>query len=211
MLVGQLRRMITAGELRPGQKIPEQALCERFGVSRTPLREALKVLAAEGILQLLPRRGAVVARLTQDEIDELFPVMAALEGLAGELAARRATDAQIAEAEALHQRMMAQYRKGDEPAYLRANRAIHEAIFEMAGNATLRLLYQQILTRIHSCRFVVRKSAENWRRAVEEHEQIMAALAARDPRRLGSLLRRHVTGTTASIAREAVARSAIRA
>src|ERR1700754_2536173 len=85
-LVERVRALITVGELANGQKIPERALCQRFGVSRTPLREALKVLASEGVVTLRPNRGAVVNGLTAQELMHVFPVMGALEALAGELA-----------------------------------------------------------------------------------------------------------------------------
>ncbi|PTQ13034.1 GntR family transcriptional regulator [Sphingomonas oleivorans] len=206
-LTPSLRGMILGGELKPGAKIPERQLCERFGVSRTPLREALKVLAAEGLIELLPQRGAIVAQISAEDIEELFPIMAALEALAGELACERATDADIARIRALHDQMMESYRIDDEDNYLRLNRLVHEAIFDIARNDTLAAMYQQILMRIHAHRFIVRKSEANWKSAVEEHEQIMEALAARDKRRLSRLLRKHVTGTTARIARESVERA----
>ncbi|OYX71444.1 MAG: GntR family transcriptional regulator [Rhizobiales bacterium 32-66-11] len=204
-LVAPLRDMILQGELRPGEKVPEEQLCAHFGVSRTPIREALKVLAAEGVLQILPHRGAIVARITEAQVEELFPIMASLEALAGTLACRNATDAQIAQVRALHDQMMVDFRAGDEPAYLKLNRRIHDATFEMAGNATLASFYHQVLTRIHACRFVMRKSPEHWRQAVTEHEQMIAALEARDGPALSKLLEEHVTGTTAGIAREFIA------
>lgn len=207
-LVAGIREMVVAGALRPGDKVPEQELCQRFGVSRTPLREALKVLAAEGVLQLLPRRGAIVARVSPEEIDELFPVMGALEALAGELVCQRASDAEIGQLRAIHDRMMAAYEAGDEPTYLEANRAFHETLVACAGNATLQTTYIQILLRTRSFRFVARKSAETWRAAVSDHRQIMEALIARNGRRLSRLLRRHVMGVTVRIARDALAEPA---
>ena len=205
-LVAPLREMILQGELRPGEKVPEEELCERFGVSRTPIREALKVLAAEGVLQILPHRGAIVARITEEQIEELFPIMASLERLAGLLACQNATDADVARMRALHERMIACYEADDEVEYLRHNRLIHEGFFTIAGNATLSAFYQQILTRIHACRFVVRKSREHWQAAVAEHTQMIEALAARDAPRLAAILETHVTGTTVGIARAFVSR-----
>jgi DNA-binding GntR family transcriptional regulator len=205
LLTDTLRETIAAGELQPGEKVPEQKLCARFAISRTPLREALKVLAAEGMLELLPRRGAIVARISAEEIDELFPIMAMYESLAGELLCARASDADIAGMQELHDRMMEQYRQGDQAAYLASNRAFHERLFEIAGNAALRNLYGQILRRIRLFRFAVRKSDEDWRRAAEDHERIIAALVARDAERLPALLREHVTGITTQIAREHLA------
>ena len=205
-LVAPLREMILQGELRPGEKVPEEQLCERFGVSRTPIREALKVLAAEGVLQILPHRGAIVARITEGQIEELFPIMASLERLAGALACARATDADIARVRALHDKMMECFENGDEVDYLKHNRLIHESFFEIAGNVTLSAFYQQILTRIHACRFVVRKSREHWANAVSEHCEMIEALEARDGARLATLLEIHVTGTTAGIARAFITR-----
>ncbi|TCK29027.1 GntR family transcriptional regulator [Ancylobacter aquaticus] len=206
-LVAPLREMILQGELRPGDKVPEEQLCERFGVSRTPIREALKVLAAEGVLQILPHRGAIVARITEEQIEELFPIMASLERLAGLLAGARASDADIARVRALHDRMMGHFENDEEADYLRHNRLIHEAFFDIAGNATLSAYYQQILTRIHACRFVVRKSRAHWEAAVNEHKAMIEALEARDAPRLADLLERHVTGTTAGIAHAFIERS----
>src|SRR6185437_5525422 len=143
-LVAPLRDMIVNGELRPGEKVPEEVLCARFGVSRTPIREALKVLAAEGALQILPHRGAVVAGITEAEIEELFPIMASLERLAGTLACKRASDRDIARVRKLHDAMAERYRAGDEAGYLRHNRLVHEALFDLASNETLSAFYQQI-------------------------------------------------------------------
>ncbi|WP_319843003.1 GntR family transcriptional regulator [Terrihabitans rhizophilus] len=197
-----LREMILNGELRPGEKVPEEQLCEQFGVSRTPIREALKVLAAEGVLQILPHRGAIVSRITEDQINEMFPIMASLERLAGMLACQVASQADIARVRKLHDDMMGFYKADDEASYLRSNRLIHEAFFVIAGNITLLSFYQQILTRIHSCRFVVRKTPEHWRKAVAEHEEMIAAFEARDGERLAALLENHVTDTTVGIARD---------
>lgn len=205
-LVAPLREMILNGELRPGDKVPEEELCARFGVSRTPIREALKVLAAEGVLQILPHRGAIVAQITKAQIDELFPIMAALERLAGGLACARASDREIARIRRLHDAMMAHYRAGNEPAYLQHNRLIHEAIFDLAGNDTLSAFFQQILIRINACRFILRKNAKHWRKAMAEHEEIIKALEARDGQRLAELLDAHVSVTTAEIARAGIAR-----
>lgn len=200
-----LRKMILDGELQPGEKIVEQALCERFGVSRTPLREALKVLAAEGLVDLLPRRGAVVTKITAAEIEELFPVMGALEALAGKLALGRITDHDIEKVSKLHDKMMASFVRRDEKNYIRANREIHEAIFEIAKNTTLTSLYHQVLGKIHMVRFVARKTRELWESAVRDHEKIMDAVKRRDADALGSILYFHTVKTAAEIARTSLA------
>lgn len=199
-----LRDMIVAGELVPGSKVREPELCERFGISRTPLREALKVLAAEGLIQLLPRRGARVAQITQSEIDDLFPIMAALEALAGELAAARLTDADIATFRDLHAEMFACHESGNEKDYLRLNREIHRLLFTIAANPSLTTLYEQLLVRTHAVRFVTRKSSEQWQRAVADHRAILAAIEKRDGKRLAEVLRTHLLETAATVARETI-------
>lgn len=191
-LASQLRDMLVHGELKPGEKISEQALCVHFSVSRTPLREALKVLANEGLVILSPNRGASIARISPDEVDELFPIMGAMEALAGEIACARATEADIAAVQTMHDEMLTHYRAGDAAPYLRLNRRIHEAFFEIAGNQALSQLYQTMLVRIHAVRFIAQKSSKRWREAVEDHELMMAALKVRDGARLASILRQHL-------------------
>lgn len=191
-IVSLVRDMIIEGALKPGEKIPEAQLCERFGVSRTPMREALKVLASEGLLILTPNRGATVARITAEEIEELFPIMGALEALAGEFACQRIDAPQMARLEAMHADMLAHHARGEWIGYSKLNRAIHEMIFEAAGNAALSALYQQLLVRIHSVRFVAKKSPERWQEAVDDHEEIMVALRARDGATLAAIMHKHL-------------------
>lgn len=188
----RIRDLVTEGQLEPGSKISEKELCELFGISRTPLREALKVLAREGILELLPNRGARVARPTAKDLADLFQVMGSLEGLAGELAARGASDAARAEIRALHHEMMAHFARKDRAAYFRANQAIHEAIISAADNRVLSGLYESLRGRIRPARFMANLSAERWAEAVREHGEILAALEERDGRRLRELLREHL-------------------
>jgi len=191
-LVPLVRDLVLEGELKPGDRIPEQALCLRFGVSRTPMREALKVLAAEGLLDLSPNRGASVARITSDEINELFPIMGALEALAGELACDRIDDPAVARIRKMHDAMVGHYRRGEAGPYIKLNRDIHDALFEAAGNVALSTLYATLMVRIHSVRYIARKSPERWREAVEDHEIIMQALEARDGKRLAEILQEHL-------------------
>jgi DNA-binding GntR family transcriptional regulator len=200
-----MRKMIFDGELQAGEKIVEQALCERFGVSRTPLREALKVLAAEGLVDLLPRRGAVVTKITAAEIEELFPVMGALEALAGKLALSRITEYDIERLTRLHDKMMASFVRRDEKNYIRVNHEIHETIFEIAKNTTLTSLYHQVLSKTHMVRFVVRKTREQWESAVRDHEKIIDAIKRGDADALGGILYVHMVETAADIARTSLA------
>ncbi len=198
-LVEQIRALIVEGELEEGARISERSLCERFGVSRTPLREALKVLAAEGVIDLLPNRGARVAAVPMAEITESLTVIGALEGLAAQLACNRITDDQIAEVTALHYQMVAHYLRRDLPAYFRANQAIHQAIVKASGNAVLASLSRQLSMRLRRARYAANLNVARWKDAVAEHEEILRALTTRDAARLGTLLQDHFLHKIAEI------------
>ena len=191
-LTARLRDMIIDGDLRPGERVPEKALCVRFGVSRTPLRETLKVLASDGLLELLPNRGARVVRLTVADVDELFPIMGALEGLAGEFACAHVTDEEIAEVRALHYQMVLHYTRGELTEYFRLNQQIHECIIDAARNPSLLRLYRSLVGRVRRARYMACMSKARWAQAVEEHEAILAALAARNGARLAQVLQAHL-------------------
>src|ERR1700716_359205 len=150
--VARLRTMITEGHLAPGSRIAERDLCDRFGISRTPLREALKVLASEGLVELLPHRGSRVTRLSAPELRDAFEIVAALEALAGELACQRITDAQVDEIAAVHARMEEHYRRGELTEYFACNQTIHEAINRAAGNPQLTGMYALLSNRVRRAR-----------------------------------------------------------
>lgn len=191
-VAAQLREMIVSGELVAGKKAPEADLCQRFGVSRTPMREAFKALAAEGLIRLVPNRGAIVAKISREDVAELFPIMGALEGLAGELACARVTNAELARIRRSHEQMVRHYERGEIAPYYRLNRAIHEAIFEAAGNVTLTAMFQTLVARTASVRFTAQKSPARWAEAVADHDAMLKALEARDGPALGRILRDHI-------------------
>jgi DNA-binding GntR family transcriptional regulator len=190
-LVPLLRDMILTCELQAGEKISEPKLCKRFGVSRTPLREALKVLAAEGLVVLQPNRGASIASITPAEVDELFPIMGALEALAGERACERMTDGGMLKIRALHGSMVHHYRSGDSAMASKLGRMVHETIFELAANQELTRIYNSLIVRIHSTRFKAHFGS-NLEQSVQDHELIVGALEARDGPRLGAILKDHL-------------------
>lgn len=187
-LVERIRDMVLEGGLPAGQRVPEKDLCEQFGVSRTPLREALKVLASEGLLELMPNRGAVVTALTERDVEETFPVLASLELTAGELACRNITDRQIAAIRALQQQMAERFERGDWRACFRLNQQIHESLLAASGNGVLAATHRSIAVRLRGARYAADMSRERWKQAADRHEQILAALEARDGARLGTLL-----------------------
>jgi DNA-binding GntR family transcriptional regulator len=198
-LTARLRSLITLGELSPGEKIPERELCEQFGVSRTPLREALKVLASEGIVTLRPNRGAIVSALTIEELDELFPVIGALEALSGEIACQKITDEEIEAIRRLHQAMVGHWRRSKLQPYFELNQQIHEAILEATRNETLKSVYRGLSGRVLTARYIANMSPERWAEAVEEHAQILAALEARDGAKLSRILKKHLANKLATV------------
>lgn len=188
----RIRELIEQGELAPAERISEKQLCETFGVSRTPLREALKVLASEGLVELLPNRGARVMQLTLKQVKDTFDLMGALEGLSGELACQNASDAEIRAICALHDCMMAHYRDRELAEYFRVNRQIHEGILMASGNEVLQEMYSNLSQRVKRVRYSKRMTDSFWRQAVEDHEQMIAALERRDGKQLGQILRDHL-------------------
>jgi len=193
-LAKRMRDMIVAGELRPGGRITMQRLCTRFGVSRTPVREALKVLAAEGLVELLPNRGARVRQLSERDLAELFDVMGGLEGLAGRLACETITDAEIAEIEQLHYEMYGFYLHRDMHGYFHANQRIHEKIVAASRNAALMTLYGNLAGRVRRFRYAANfaRKRERWGEAMREHESILDALRRRAGSELSDILFAHL-------------------
>lgn len=193
--VAVLREMIVDGTLPPGQRIPEPSLCEELGISRTPLREAIKVLASEGLVELMPSLGAVVTEITVDDVEAMFEMMAGLELQVGRLVAARATDDEVRELQDLHGRMVLRHRDGLRAEYFDLNQQIHLRLAQCSGNRFLAADYARYLGKIRRARYLANLSQSRWNESVAEHEEIMAALAARDGALLGELLREHLNRT----------------
>lgn len=202
-IVDRLRAMVYEGELEAGEKVPERALCEALGVSRTPLREALKVLASEGLFELAPNRGARVASLSASDIDEMFQVMGVLEALAGELACARLSDEDLAELRALHFQMALHHTRGERADYFRLNQEIHAKLMAVADNAVLTGIYNGLTGRIRRARYQANMSDVRWAEAMAEHEEILSALEARDGPRLAKILKDHL-GQTCETLKKAI-------
>ncbi|AUX79676.1 MULTISPECIES: GntR family transcriptional regulator [Sinorhizobium] len=192
-LVSHLRDMIIEGDLPPGTRLHEGQLGEQLGVSRTPLREAIKYLASEGLVELVPSRGAVVKRFSAKDVKDMLTVLQSLEELAGRLACEAASDAEIAEIRALHDEMVARYKAGDRLQYYKLNQQIHTAIAQLSGNAALADMHAMLQTRLKRIRFIGHEGPEKWAAAVAEHEEMIATLEARDKGKLSEVLGRHLT------------------
>jgi DNA-binding GntR family transcriptional regulator len=195
----RLRDLIVQGRLVAGARLNERLLTTQLGVSRTPLREAFKVLATEGLVELLPNRGAIVSHMDPVRLSDSLAVMGALEALAGELACRNATEAQLNEIRALHYEMLAYHARGDLAGYFKFNQAIHLKIVKYSGNAVLYNTYRQLNDNVRRARYMANLSKERWDAAVREHEEILAALGARDVKRIQALLSDHLAHKLSSV------------
>ncbi|MBI5862137.1 MAG: GntR family transcriptional regulator [Rhodocyclales bacterium] len=201
----RLRERIFAHDLAPGSWIDEQALALEYGISRTPLREALKVLAAEGLVVLKPRRGCYVTELSEQDIDDVFQVMALLEGQAAAEAARRATSADFSRLEALHAELEQHAAANDADRFFEANQRFHAALQQIAGNRYLTQLLDDTrqvikLTRRDSLRLEGRVA-----QSLLEHRAILAALLARDANLAGRRMHDHLLSGRAALAKLAKA------
>ena len=196
-----LRQRIYAHELSPGTWIDEQALAESFGISRTPMREALKVLASEGLVRLEPRRGCYVAELSEQDLDEIFPVMALLEGRVAFEAAAKATDADLERLAAIHEALEKHAAANDADRFFEANQAFHGALQEIAGNRWLKQMIDDArkvikLTRRDSLRLEGRL-----KQSLAEHRAILKALRHRDPDQAGRAMHDHLLSGRAAVAK----------
>ena len=191
-IVGALRGMIVAGELRSGAWIAEPALCRRLGISRTPLREALKVLAFDGWIDLVPNRGALVTRITPSEAAALFELLEGLEQFIGELAADRATAEDLREIRALHQRMTGHYETGDANAYFTVNQQIHHRLAQATRNPALIAMHENLSRKVLRARAMANLLTSRQEASFQEHAAILGALEQRDGVLLGRLLRVHL-------------------
>jgi len=188
----RLRQRIVEGHLAPGAKLNERELAESLHVSRTPLREAIKMLAAEGLVALLPNRGAVVAQMSEQDVSDAFEVIAGLEGQAGELAAQRITDPELAEIRALHYEMLAAHTRRDLPTYYSINAQIHTRINAAARNGVLTQTWATVNARLQALRFRSNLDEAKWKRAVKEHDRMIDLLAARDAPGMRALMLAHL-------------------
>ncbi len=191
-LVERLRNLVVEDRLKPGEKVPEKELCENFGVSRTPLREALKVLASEGFVVLQANRGARVAEVTRQELENTFPVIALLEQLAGELACKHLDAEELATIEERHSAMLKAFEMRDRQSYFQANQDIHQALIRGARNDILEGHHKLLAARVRRARFMANLSDERWSQAIDEHERMMVRLRERDSAGLGQLMKQHM-------------------
>ena len=197
----RLRQRIFAHELTPGTWIDEQKLAEQYGISRTPLREALKVLASEGMVDLKPRRGCYVTEISRQDLDDLFPLIALLEGRCAADAVKRAKPAEINELKVIHERLEAAARDGRMDAFFEANQEFHRRIQELANNRWLLSVIQALrkvlkLSRMHSLSLEGRLQ-----QSLDEHRGILAAIEAGDAAKAEKLMHDHLLSGREALAK----------
>ena len=195
-----LQQMIVHGELPPGARIVEPALCEQLGISRTPLREALSMLASDGLVTPRRNRNAMVSLIDPQELEHLFEVEAGIESLAVSLAAERMTKTELKQLEALQEQLEKLLEKGDRDAYFALNQRIHSLLVSGAKNPVLEETHRRLLGRLERARYLALDRIGRWSESTEEHRAILEALKTRDGERARQLLSDHVRHTGDAIA-----------
>jgi DNA-binding GntR family transcriptional regulator len=198
-IAGKLREMIIRCELPPGERVPEHHFGQLFGVSRTPLREALKMLASEGLIEIRPNRGSVVAPISFQEISQTFEVMGALEELAGFLVCDHVSNVDIGALDQLMREMHSTHDKIDHDKYADLNFAFHRKIIGLSGNNVLADTYQNFFGKLQRARYCVNYHKVRWDESVQEHEGIMTALRRRDGAELSKRLKEHNARTGVAV------------
>ena len=192
-VASQLRDEIFAGTLAPGSFIDELAQCARLDISRTPLREALKVLTAEGLMRHEPRRGCFVSEVTEQDLDDIFAVIALLEGRCAYEAARRASDADLLALSALHDQLQAHAKAGRITDYYATNFVIHEAIILLANNRWLSQSIADLRKILKLSRLQSLGAPGRVKQSLSEHMTVFAALKSRDSEGAEAAMRTHLT------------------
>ena len=194
-VASRIRDMIIEGVLAPGARVYEEPLGKTLGVSRTPLREALKTLASEGLIELVAARGAIVRRFTPKDVRDMLDVLAVLESFAARLACREATAEQIAELRALHERMAAFFKARNRLEYYKLNQDFHSGVLRLSGNAALQSAHLAIQARLKRIRYIGNSEPHKWKDAMAEHDRMIGYLEARDPEKLAAILTQHMDHT----------------
>ncbi|MBI4984156.1 MAG: GntR family transcriptional regulator [Rhodocyclales bacterium] len=197
--VEELRRRIASCQLVPGQRLDEAALAAELGISRTPLREALKMLSAEGLVDITPRRGAHVAEMAQDDLEGIFPIMALLEGEVAREAAQKATPLDLRRLDQLHATLEKYVAAGDVDRYYETNYQFHDALQQVAGNPWLQHVIGDLRKLLRLSRHRSLKLAGRMNDSLNEHRALMDALHKRDAETARRVMKRHLLEQLAAL------------
>ncbi len=192
-VANRLRKRIYQQELRPGDRIDEKRLCEELGISRTPLREALKVLDADGLVVLQPRRGCFVAELGKQQLEELFPVMAVLEGLIAREACRGLTDGDLTELEQMHEELENAAASHDVDRYYEHNYVFHKRVQDLSRNRYLQRVALDLRKLLFLARHQQLKKPGRLEQSIGEHRRLMEAFRNRDAASAEAIMKEHLT------------------
>ncbi len=191
-VAAQIREMIWSGVLVKRQKIEEKRLCESMGVSRTPIRESLRMLSAEGLVDLIPNKGAFVSDPPLEYIENLFEVMSVLEGTCARLAAKKMTDKDFSRIELLHQELEKHYTARNHQAYLKCNNVLHAFIDDLAGNKVLVEVIDGLRKKLHLYRNLQLYKGDRFDKSIQEHRDIVEAFRKRDAAAAEKAMKRHL-------------------
>ncbi|HRF72603.1 MAG TPA: GntR family transcriptional regulator [Accumulibacter sp.] len=197
----RLRQRIFSHELPPGTRIDEQALTVDYGISRTPLREALKVLAAEGLVTLRPRRGCFVTEVSEQDLDDIFPLMAMLEARCALEATNRAQPADLARLEAIHAQLEHFAGSNEIKRFFEANQEFHYQIQELSGNRRLRQVIQDLRKVLKLTRLFSLSIDGRLQQSLAEHAAILAAIKAGDALGAQTAMHDHILSGRDALAR----------
>lgn len=191
-IADMLRDMIMTGKLSEGDKVNENELCETMGISKTPLREALRVLSVEGLIRLIPNRGAFVTKPTFEEIAEMFDVMSLLEGFCAREACEKMTPKDFTRLEKLHEKLEKCAERHDQEEYIRINNQYHTLVQVIAGNRTLNQIVEGLRKKILLYRFQSLNQPGRFESSIGEHRNLLEAFRRRDPSGAETLMRKHL-------------------
>lgn len=194
-VVGRMRDMVIEGQLAAETRINESELCQRLGVSRTPVREAIKTLASEGLIELVRNKGAIVKRLGIDEVTDMLEAVAVLELYAARAGVERASDQEIQDILTLHKDMRDHFKAHDRLPYYKLNQAIHTAIVGLAHNQTIIAAHETLQMRLRRIRYIGNERPQSWSGAMREHETMIKALKKRDGEKLCEAIEVHLNHT----------------
>jgi len=191
-IANNLRELIMSGELHEGDKIKEDELCSSMGISKTPLREALRVLSVEGLIELVPNRGSFVSTPTFEEIREMFDVMSVLEGICARAAAKKMSAKNLAILEKLHGKLEKNFKRKTQREYIRVNNQFHSFVQELAGNRTLNQIVNGLRQKILLYRYQSLNLPGRFAQSIREHRELMVAFRKKDSKKAETLMRRHL-------------------
>lgn len=201
LIVGRhLRDAIVTGHLKPGDRIVERRISAELGVSRTPIREALKLLELDGLVMISRNRGAEVTTFAPDEAILLFDVISVLEGLAARRLAETISAPALDGLEDLHAQMKFHYSRSQIDPYFQVNSAIHDFVVSTCGNAELGATHARLMLRVRRGRYMAIMSPDRWKQSVGEHDALMDALRVRDPDAAAAAWTTHLRHTGETLA-----------